>query len=159
MTEAAMPGITHSMIGDPPTGNGREPALVHLVKWAEMAVRNRVETALRPMALTTVQLLLLVMLDEVGEATPAALSRAMHRTPQAMTTLLKPLERDGLVARRPDETNRRRILLSLDTEGRKLLRRVRSVTPEVEAELFAELDDTERATLRRLLMKIAQPLG
>jgi len=136
---------------------GRTPAFAHLIKWAEMAVRARVERAMRPLTLSSGQLLLLVMLEELGEASPASLARALHLTPQAMTTLLKPLDAHGLVARRQDESNRRRILLTLTDAGRALLVDVRAVTPEIEADLLGGLTAAERETLRTLLMRIAQP--
>jgi DNA-binding MarR family transcriptional regulator len=137
----------------------RTPALAHLIKWAEMAVRSRVEKAMRPLTLSTGQLLLLVILEEYEEATPATLARALHLTPQAMTTLLKPLDGRGLIARRPDETNRRRVLLRLTPAADALLAEVRRATPEIEEEMLAPLDPTERATLRALLMRIAKPFG
>lgn len=138
---------------------GRTPAFAHLIKWAEMAVRSRVEKAIRPIRLSAGQLLCMVMLAELGEATPATLARAMHLTPQAMTTLLRPLDERGLIARRADETNRRRVLLRLTDAGRGALDEARAVTPAVEAEVLARLTPEERETLRALLMKVAQPFA
>ncbi|HWW65063.1 MAG TPA: MarR family transcriptional regulator [Sphingomonadaceae bacterium] len=134
------------------------PSTILLIKWAEMAVRSRVEKALRPLRLSSGQLLLLVLLERSGEKTPAALSRALHVTPQAMTTLLKPLEERKLLARREDEANRRRILLSLTDEARAILREVRALTPAIEADLIAgTLDSGEVSALRGLLTRIAAP--
>jgi len=138
---------------------GRAPAFAHLIKWAEMAVRARVERAIRPLTLSTGQLLLLVVLEEYKEATSATLARALHLTPQAMTTLLKPLEGRGLIGRRPDESNRRRVLLSLTGAAERLLDEVRAATPDIEEPLLSPLSVGERATLRKLLMKIARPFG
>jgi DNA-binding MarR family transcriptional regulator len=147
------------MADDGQDWGGRTPAFAHLIKWAEMAVRSRVEKAMRPLTLSTGQLLLLAVLEEMGEATPAALSRALHLTPQAMTTLLKPLDTRGLLARRPDEANRRRVLLRLTPAADALLAEVRAVTPDIEDEMLAPLSAAERETLRKLLMKIARPFG
>jgi MarR family transcriptional repressor of mepA len=147
------------MDGDGQDWGERTPGFAHLIKWAEMAVRSRVEKAMRPLTLSTGQLLLLVMLEEYKEANPAALARAMHLTPQAMTTLLKPLDDRGLIARRPDEANRRRVLLRLTPAADALLAEVRRVTPAIEEEMLAPLDPAERATLRTLLMRIAKPFA
>lgn len=147
------------MAGKDENWGERTPAFAHLIKWAEMAVRSRVEKAMRPLTLSTGQLLLLAVLEEMGEATPAALSRALHLTPQAMTTLLKPLETRGLLARRPDETNRRRVLLRLTPAADALLAEVRAATPDIEEDVLAPLSAGERGELRRLLMKIARPFG
>lgn len=147
------------MADDDPSWGDRPPAFAHLIKWAEMAVRARVEKAMRPLTLSTGQLLLLVMLEEYGEATPATLARALHLTPQAMTTLLKPLDARGLIARRPDEANRRRVLLRLTETARDRLADVRAATPPIEDEVLAPLSPAERETLRALLMRIVKPFG
>jgi DNA-binding MarR family transcriptional regulator len=47
-------------------------------------------------------------------------------TPPAMSNHVDRLERDGLVTRTPDESDRRRVGLSLTDEGQRMLRRVRS---------------------------------
>lgn len=134
------------------------PSTILLIKWAEMAVRSRVEKALRPLRLSSGQLMLLVTIERSEEETPAALSRALHLTPQAMTTLLRPLDERGLIARRADETNRRRVLLSLTDDARALLRKVRALTPAVEKDCIADaLDAREISQLRTLLMRIAVP--
>jgi len=134
------------------------PSTILLIKWAEMAVRSRVEKALRPLRLSSGQLLLLVLLERSGENTPAALARALHLTPQAMTTLLRPLDARKLLARREDAANRRRILLSLTGEARAILRDVRALTPAIEAELIAgTLDADEVSALRGLLARITSP--
>jgi len=147
------------MAGDDWDWGGRTPALAHLIKWAEMAVRSRVEKAIRPLTLSTGQLLLLAVLEEMREATPATLARTLHLTPQAMTTLLKPLEARGLLARQPDSANRRRVLLRLTPMADALLRKVRGATAEIEADVLAPLSAAERDTLRALLMRIARPFG
>ncbi|HTU10663.1 MAG TPA: MarR family transcriptional regulator [Allosphingosinicella sp.] len=147
------------MAGDDKAWGERTPAFAHLIKWAEMAVRSRVEKAMRPLTISSGQLLLLAVLEEMGEATPASLARALHLTPQAMTTLLKPLDARGLIARRPDETNRRRVLLRLTDKADAVLAEVRKATPEIEDDMLAALSRSERETLRSLLMRIARPFG
>jgi DNA-binding MarR family transcriptional regulator len=147
------------MAGEEQSWGGRTPAFAHLIKWAEMAVRSRVEKAMRPLTISAGQLLLLIVLEEMKEATPATLARTLHLTPQAMTTLLKPLDARGLIARRPDEANRRRVLLRLTDAANALLADVRAATPEIEEEVLAPLSTAERATLRALLMRIARPFG
>ncbi|WP_169542543.1 MarR family winged helix-turn-helix transcriptional regulator [Sphingomonas baiyangensis] len=146
------------MSGPAPRWAERPPAFPHLVKWVEMAVRARVDRAIRPHPVSTVQLLLLVMLEELGEATSAQLARTMQLTPQAMTTLLKPLAERGLIARTPDPTHRRRVLLRLANEGRALLADIRRSTTEVEESLLAALSPAERVQLHALLMRVATSL-
>ena len=73
-------------------------------------------------------------------------------TPPAMSNHVDRLERDGLVARTPNESDRRRIGLTLTDEGQRALRRVRSrrtawlasrlrgLTPEQLAAIEAAID-------------------
>jgi DNA-binding MarR family transcriptional regulator len=64
-------------------------------------------------------------LDRGGPATAAELARAEQITPQAMGTTLSALEERGLVERRPDPRDRRRVVMSLTDAGGELLRRKR----------------------------------
>jgi DNA-binding MarR family transcriptional regulator len=47
-------------------------------------------------------------------------------TPPALSNHVDRLERDGLVSRTPDASDRRRVGLTLNDEGQRVLRRVRS---------------------------------
>jgi len=133
----------------------RPPATALLIKWADMAARSRLEAAIRPLRLSAGQVLVLTTLDRLGQAAPSALSRELHLTPQAMTTLLKPLADRGLIARDADPANGRRVALSLTPDGHALLAQVRHVTPGVDAGLTAPLSEAERAQFRDYLRRIA----
>ena len=158
-----MPGDNFGGVGqgrtmaDSPASWTGTPSFAHLIKWAEMAVRARVEKAIAPLRLTSAQLLFLVLLEEMDGSTPAALARAMHVTPQGMTKTLRPLDARGLIARRPDETHRKRVLLSLTPAARTLLAEVRAVTPAIEADLLSGLSAAQADMLRAMLMQIASP--
>lgn len=87
-------------------------------------------------------------LYRVGPLTPTQL--AMHESVkvQTLTRLLAELERDGYTARRPHDSDARQTVLSLTTEGARLLiaevhRREASLASALEAQLNA----TERAQL------------
>jgi DNA-binding MarR family transcriptional regulator len=144
-------------MADAPARWTGSPSFAHLIKWAEMAVRARVEKAIAPLKLTSSQLLFLVLLEEMEGSTPAALARAMHVTPQGMTKTLRPLDARGLVARRVDESHRKRVLLSLTPAARDLLLQVRMLTSDIEADLLARLSPTEADSLRSMLMQLASP--
>ena len=132
-------------------------SLPHLIKWAEMAVRARVDAALRDMPISSGQLFALVLLHEQGEATSAELARLMHVTPQSMTTLLGPMRRDGLIERRIDQAHRSRQPLRLTAYGRTIIAQARQRTPRVEADLLDDVSDADRAVLDRILTRIARP--
>jgi DNA-binding MarR family transcriptional regulator len=60
-------------------------------------------------------------LDRQGPQSTVALAAAERVRPQSMGQTLAELETQGLISRRPDETDRRRTLLELTAEGRKVL--------------------------------------
>jgi len=60
-------------------------------------------------------------LDRQGAQTTVALAAAERVRPQSMGQTLSELETQGLVSRRPDETDGRRTLLELTEEGRRAL--------------------------------------
>jgi DNA-binding MarR family transcriptional regulator len=137
----------------------RELTFPHLVKWVEMATRARVERAMRDSPVSSSQLFALALLDGRGEATSAELARLMHLTPQAMTTLLRPLRDDGLIERHADADHGRRLQLRLGEKGRALMQTVHDLCPALEDDLLDGFDPAERATLKTLLARIASRFG
>jgi DNA-binding MarR family transcriptional regulator len=129
-------------------------SLAHLIKWAEMRVRSRLDAALRPFRLSSGQLLLLVTLDDLGQETRAGIARLLHLKPQSVTVLVRPLLERGLVGERLDEANRRRAIVELTPAGRDLLAEVRKVTPAVEDNITGRLDEEDKQRLRAILLKI-----
>jgi DNA-binding MarR family transcriptional regulator len=60
-------------------------------------------------------------LDREGPRSTVELASAEHVRPQSMGQTLAELEADGLIARRPDPTDRRRTMLELTDAGRTAL--------------------------------------
>ena len=60
-------------------------------------------------------------LDREGPQTTSALAASERVRPQSMAQTIGDLEGDGLVARRPDPTDGRQILIELTEEGRQTL--------------------------------------
>jgi DNA-binding MarR family transcriptional regulator len=80
--------------------------------------------------LTVPETAALARLDRGGPATAAALAKVEQISPQSMGTTLAALEARGLVDRRPDPADGRRILLSLTDAGLDVLRTRRNVKTE-----------------------------
>jgi DNA-binding MarR family transcriptional regulator len=68
----------------------------------------------------------LTRLDRTGPATPGALAKLEQISPQSMGATLGALEARGLVGRRPDPADGRRVVLSVTPAGLELLRSKRS---------------------------------
>ncbi|WP_269858196.1 MarR family winged helix-turn-helix transcriptional regulator [Streptomyces sp. RPT161] len=86
-------------------------------------IARRLRHASAPGELSLPERSALARLDRGGPATAAELARAEQITPQAMGTTLSGLEGRGLVQRRPDPRDRRRVLMSLTETGLAMLRR------------------------------------
>jgi DNA-binding MarR family transcriptional regulator len=87
-------------------------------------------------------------LDREGPATPGALANLEHVRPQAMGVLLAELVNRGLVARRPDEQDGRKVLMSVTEAGTVLLTDRRSQTTQQVSAALADFSPAELDTLR-----------
>jgi DNA-binding MarR family transcriptional regulator len=75
---------------------------------------------------------------------------------QTMTTMVRLVERDGLVERVPDPDDRRATLVRLTPRGRSLARVAQDLLARVEGAATSQLTRSERESLRSALMRIAQ---
>ena len=86
-------------------------------------------------------------LDRQGPQSTVALAAAERVRPQSMGQTLAELEAQGLISRRPDETDGRRTLLELTDEGRRVLaedrgRREGWLAQAIEQDFSAEEQET-----------------
>jgi DNA-binding MarR family transcriptional regulator len=99
---------------------------------------------------------LLTALDESGPDSQAALSRRCGIDRSDMVALVNDLARGGLLERRPDETDRRRNVVSLTAAGRERLQALREVIAAAQDELLAPLSASERERLVALLTTVLE---
>ncbi|HTO02369.1 MAG TPA: MarR family transcriptional regulator [Opitutus sp.] len=88
--------------------------------------------------------------------TPAELADLSHVTRATMTGLIDTLERDGLVNREPDPSDRRMMCVTLTSKGRALMEQILPQHFQRMAALMKPLTEVERKTLVELLVKIRQ---
>ena len=96
-------------------------------------------------------------LDRDGPLGTVELAAAERVRPQSMGQTLAELEAQGLVVRRPHETDRRRTLIDLTDDGRRVLaedrkRRIGWLAKAIDRELSAE----EQETLDRAVALLAR---
>jgi DNA-binding MarR family transcriptional regulator len=82
------------------------------------------------------------------------LAQAMHISPASVTNMLQRMERDGWIARERDREDQRVVRVHLTDRAKDLRAEAQTVFHEMEAELSSVYTDEEKATLRRLLMKL-----
>lgn len=98
-------------------------------------------------------LMQLYLADEKG-LTPSECAQRADVTKATITGLLDGLERDGLVRRLPDVTDRRMLRLQLTHKGRDLLSQMLPDHFCRTTDLMANLTDSEKKTLIKLLNKV-----
>ncbi len=87
------------------------------------------------------------------------LAEALGVTPRNITTIVDGLEREGLLARRPDPTDRRAILLELTEKGWAHVEQVHALQRDLAERMFAPLNAHERCALYGLLTRLARGIA
>jgi len=112
--------------------------------------RLRAETSGQP---PVGQMAVLGRLDREGPASTSDLAAAERMRPQSMAQTVRDLETAGLVSRRPDPGDGRRVLVELTPAGRERLRATRAQRETWLSEMFErEFTAAERETLREALV-------
>ena len=104
----------------------------------------------------------LARLDRTGPATPGALAKVEQISPQSMGATLAALEARGLIERRPDPADGRRVVLSATEAGLELLRNKRGARTEQLAHAlsagFTAAELRQLAAAAPLLERLAQSI-
>lgn len=102
------------------------------------------------------QLNVIDMLGKLGPITMGELSRATFISPSNTTHTVKKLEAAGLVERQRSTASERKVVVSLTDDGEQLFSKCYPrILMAVEGILEQSLSASERATLARLLGKLA----
>ena len=95
------------------------------------------------------------VLHEQGPSLMTALAKALGLTPPTITTVIRGLEQDGLVARGDrDPPDRRRVLVKLTRKGRRAIKRIIQARRTLAVTLLQALPADERQQFVRLYAKM-----
>lgn len=128
------------------------------LKHAQQALRNRMDSGLRDIGLTTPQYAVLAFLEVQAGASNAVLARRAFVTPQTMQAILVALERSGFIARTPHPEHGRVQSTELTASGRVVLQAASGIVADAEARLRNAAAPLDPQVVSAMLMRLAEAL-
>jgi len=117
--------------------------------------RTRWSGDLEAGGLTAAQFILLVPLLDGRERSVRELAEGAAVSSPTATRMLDGLERDGMIARRPSQADRRCVLVGLTEEGQEALELGRAAARARRRSIYDRLDPGEREDAERILRRLA----
>ena len=119
------------------------------------------DARVRPTALPGVislpqMVLLLPLLDGDGTRSVRELADAAGIASPTATRMLDGLEREGVINRRPSETDRRSVLVELTAVGRVQTEEAREAARAARLELYRRLEPHEREEAERIVRRLTE---
>jgi DNA-binding MarR family transcriptional regulator len=127
-----------------------------LLKRLGFAAKERGMAAYEDVGVHPYHYAILLVLDAGSADTQGSIADALGYDRGQLVGLLDELEEKGLVERKRDPNDRRRHLVRMTPDGTRMLRRLRALSRRNEDEFLEPLDDSERAELHRLLLRLAE---
>src|SRR3989440_13076208 len=127
-----------------------------LLKRLGFAIKEKTMEAYEGTGLHPYHHAILLVLGEGSRETQGSIADALGYDRGQLVGLLDELEDRGLVERRRDPNDRRRHLVRLTGEGKRMLRRLRALATQIEDEFLSPLSEKERVNLHALLLRLAE---
>ena len=131
-----------------------EDQVGHLLRRAHQRHTAIFQATIADQQLTPLQFAALMKLADVGEASQNHLGRLTAMDAATMQGGIKRLIARGLIARRPDPDDRRRLLLTLTGDGRVLVDLATARGHRISDETLEPLSPSERQTFLKLLRRL-----
>ena len=129
-------------------------AVWRLVRAANLAERLVESTVHRPRGRTWASFRVLIALRSIGPTEPGTLAEILDIAPPSVSSLLSTLEKAGHITRRPDPTNRRRVIVELTPSGNEAVADSMAAQFDGESAFLHGLTPEEIATLSVILDKL-----
>ena len=155
------PAPDRAGVRPPPPGKGKrgeQGHLAYLLRQSQAATRLTLERRLADLGITPPQFAVLTMLRAYPGLSGADLARVALLTPQTVGVIIRNLERDCAIKKKPHPVHGRMLQWMLTRRGGALLDQCRRPVRALERRLIAGLSASAQATVRRWLSKIAADL-
>jgi DNA-binding MarR family transcriptional regulator len=126
----------------------------YLLAMAGSLARQRWAGMLAQLEVTPSQYKVLMALSELGPLGQQHLAGRIGVDPRNAVPVIDALAERGLVGRKVDPTDRRRRVIELTRNGRRLVGDLASVGAEIERDLLKPLAPAEQARLRHMLIAV-----
>ena len=124
---------------------GYQIARVHAKIEGDLSLR------LKPLGISVGTYRVLVALSDAGPLPMSELANAVLVEPYSLTKLIDKMVAEGLVFRRPDDHDRRKVLVSLAEDGRSMIPKLRRVADTHEAHVGTMITHKDIRALERVL--------
>jgi len=121
----------------------RPLGVAYMVGRLDRALRLQFRRVLEPLGLTVGQYTALSVFCSSGRLSNAKLAERTMVSPQAANELIKGMEKNGWIVRKPDPNHGRIIQISLTKEGKQLLARCNKVISAVERQMLHGLSNKD----------------
>ncbi|MEJ2610353.1 MAG: MarR family transcriptional regulator [Candidatus Thiodiazotropha sp.] len=137
----------------------RQPfGITYLIGRLDRTLKYQFRQLLNPLELTLGQYTALSIFHSSGKLSNAKLAERIMVSPQAANELVKVMDKNGWIMRKPDPQHGRIINISLTTEGKRLLKLCNKAAANLEDRMLSHLTPDEvtdlhiqlRSTLRLL---------
>lgn len=135
--------------------------LMRLLMLGGMAAGDELEVLLRPYQLgeSEFRTLLILFSSPQGSAFPGELCQYATQKPTNMTRITNSLVQRGLVTRMPCREDRRRVVLRITAQGRRLARKLLPMLLAPIQAVLGNFSDHDKRELKRMLHNITVNLG
>ena len=134
---------------------GADDALAYMIARVNRRLEEELARRLRPDGVPIEQFRILSALGRKGPQTMGALAADALVERPTLTKIIDRMAAAGLVFRRPDDQDRRRIHIVMAPEGEALWAELEAVSAAQERELADRLDDGRTRALRALLRELS----
>ncbi len=135
-----------------------EPSLGEIVNRAARLLRRLADARLEQFGLSSGYLpIVTALMQDDLLAQKALVARAGIEQPTMVSTLAR-MERDGIIERRPDPTDRRSALFSLTPPVKARIPDIRAAIRALGNEASARLTADERASMERALLSLSRTI-